>query len=68
MPRHSAYCGIASAASVGDRCAAAYIAVAAFEEPETLAPETHIWTSEHLSWLETAGDLPRYRQFRSNET
>ena len=45
-----------------------YVAIAAFDNPETLGPELHIWTSDRLSWLETADDLPRYRRFRSDET
>jgi hypothetical protein len=44
-----------------------YVAVAAFDDPETLAPEVHIWTSERLSWLETADVLPRHASFRADD-
>lgn len=41
-----------------------YVALAAFDDPESFEPAFHIWRSHRLPWLETADDLPRYRRFR----
>ena len=43
-----------------------YVSVCALDDPETLAPEIHIWTSDRLAWFETADELPRYRRFRAD--
>ena len=43
------------------------VSVSALNDPEAQPPQVHIWTSERLGWLETAGDLRRYRRFRADE-
>ena len=43
-----------------------YVSVCALDDPEALAPEIHIWTSDRLAWFETADELPRYRRFRAD--
>ena len=44
-----------------------YVSICALDDPEAIAPEVHIWTSQKLGWFETADALPRYRQFRGDE-
>lgn len=41
-----------------------YVAIAAFDDPESVTPDIHIWRSQRLSWVETTDALPRYRQFK----
>ena len=43
-----------------------YVAITSLDDPESTAPDFHIWRSHRLSWLETADDLPRYMQFRAD--
>ena len=43
-----------------------YISLASFDDAEAPPPEFHIWRNERLSWLETADDLPRFVQFKSD--
>ena len=43
-----------------------YISLASFDDTEAPPPEFHIWRGERLSWLETADELPRYVQFKSD--
>lgn len=43
-----------------------YLSTASFDDAEAPIPEFHIWRSEHLSWLETTDDLPRYVRFKSD--
>ncbi len=43
-----------------------YVSVCALDDPEALAPEIQIWTSDRLAWFETADELPRYRRFRAD--
>ena len=47
-----------------ERIAEIYVAIAAFDDPETMTPDIHIWRSHRLSWVETADDLPRYLRFK----
>ncbi len=44
-----------------------YVSLAALDDPEALPPEVHIWTSDDLSWFETADALPRCKKSRSDE-
>ncbi len=44
-----------------------YVSVCTLDDPDALAPEIHIWTSDRLGWFETADKLPRYRRFRADE-
>ncbi len=37
------------------------------DDPEAIPPEVHIWTSDDLSWFQTADDLPRYKRSHSDE-
>ena len=43
-----------------------YVSISALDDPEALAPEVHIWTSQKLGWFETADTLPRYPRFRAD--
>ena len=36
------------------------VSVATCDEPETLPPGSHIWTSAKLAWLKLDDDLPKY--------
>ena len=47
-----------------ERVAELYVAIAAFDDPEAVTPDIHIWRSHRLSWVETADDLPRYLRFK----
>ncbi len=47
-----------------ERIAEIYVAIAAFDDPEAVTPDIHIWRSHRLSWVETADDLPRYLRFK----
>lgn len=38
-----------------------HLFVGAFDDPEALKPEFHIFAQERLSWLSLSGLLPRYR-------
>lgn len=39
-----------------------YLAIGAFDEPESFAPEVHGYYSSRLRWLEIRDRLPRYEQ------
>lgn len=38
-----------------------HLMLGAFDEPDTLVPEFHIFVTDRLPWLCLADDLPRYR-------
>jgi hypothetical protein len=38
-----------------------HLFVGAFDDPEALKPEFHIFAQERLSWLSLSDHLPRYR-------
>ncbi|MBM3535633.1 MAG: GFA family protein [Alphaproteobacteria bacterium] len=42
------------------------LAVAAFDDPDELAPSEHIWTESRARWLTLTDHLPRYRQRRGS--
>jgi len=35
------------------------VAIGTLDEPESVAPKIHQWTSSQLAWFEIADDLPR---------
>jgi hypothetical protein len=43
------------------------LAVAAFDDPNTLAPSEHIWTSSRVRWLTLTDHLPRFRGRHGSE-
>ena len=45
-----------------------YISLGAFDSPDSLPADCHVWTSNRLSWLEILDDLPQYPEFKKNET
>lgn len=45
-----------------------YLLAGAFDEPEVLRPQRHSWTSEALTCLHIADDLPRYPRFAKPRT
>lgn len=34
--------------------------VGSLDQPDSFAPQYHIWTESRISWFETADELPRY--------
>jgi predicted enzyme related to lactoylglutathione lyase len=40
------------------------VTIASMDDPRSVAPADHTWTSHRLPWLTIAGDLPRYRETR----
>lgn len=43
-----------------------YVAISVLDDPETMAPDVHIWRLDRLPWFETADDFPRYQRFKSD--
>jgi hypothetical protein len=43
-----------------------YVSLSSFDDEDAPSPEIHIWHSERLPWVETADDLPRFQQFKSD--
>lgn len=44
-----------------------YVTAGTLDDPESIAPQYHNWTSRQLSWVDLADDLPRYGTIRSAE-
>lgn len=40
--------------------------IATLDEPETIAPEFHIWHASRITWFETIDHLLRHEQFRAD--
>ena len=36
------------------------VSIASLDDPSSIQPTYHIWTSSHILWLTIADDLPRY--------
>ena len=60
-------CGTSLSIHIQDFPEEIYVSVSAFDDPETVRPEAHIWTSEQPQWVKMADDLPRYRKFKADE-
>ena len=43
-----------------------YLSISILDDPAAVTPEVHIWRRGRLPWFETADDLPRYMQFKSD--
>ena len=43
------------------------LSVAAFDDPNALAPSEHIWTESRVRWLTLTDHLPRYRQRKGGD-
>ena len=42
------------------------VAVASLDDPESVTPADHLWTSRQLSWIRLDDGLPRYKRFRED--
>ncbi len=58
-------CGTALTFKYGDNPEDLDLTVCSFDEPATLKPEDHIWTSTALRWAHTDDGLPRYMESRT---
>jgi hypothetical protein len=58
------FCGECGSTLIWQRPNAATLdlAVAAFDDPNALAPSEHIWTESRARWLTLTDHLPRYRR------
>lgn len=58
------FCAECGSAMVWQRAGAETmdLAVASFDEPNTVAPSEHIWTESRVRWLTLTDHLPRYRE------
>ena len=63
------FCAECGAALIWQRPGADTIdlAVAAFDDPNRLAPSEHIWTESRVRWLTLTDPLPRYRKRRGSD-
>ena len=43
-----------------------YVSICALDDPTAMPPGVHIWRADRLPWFETADDLPRFLQFKSD--
>ena len=45
-----------------------HLFVCSFDDPDSLAPEAHVFTSESVTWLRLADHLPRHKATSSDST